>query len=170
MDSVTSRHFILDGMLGSLSRWLRLLGCSVKYCKRSSDHELLELVSGADHILLTRDLALFRRAKSKGLRVFFIEGRTIPEMLANFSHNFKISLVINLMTSRCSICNAHIEPIKKTAIVDRVPEGTLKHYDAFWRCTGCSKVYWQGSHWKNIKATLQKAKKLREKCITKTER
>jgi uncharacterized protein with PIN domain len=160
--------FIVDSMLGSFSRWLGLIGCTVKYFKRISDHELLDIARNEAHILLTRDLNLFRRAKSTGISVFFIESTTIPEMLATFSQKFKIPLMVNITTSRCPICNAHIKRIKKTDIVDSVPLGTLKHYEVFWCCTGCNKVYWQGSHWKNINATLQKARNLLEKRIKKT--
>ncbi len=159
--------FIVDCMLGSFSRWLRMLGCAVKYFKKISDNELLDLARAEDHILLTRDLLLFRRAKSTGVSVFFIEGITILEMLVNFSQKFKIPLVINISMSRCPICGSHIKRIKKIDIVDKVPSGTLKHYDEFWLCTGCSKVYWQGSHWKNINVTLKKAKKLLENHIKK---
>ena len=159
--------FIVDSMLGRFSRWLRMLGCTVKFFKKASDHELLDIARDEGHILLTRDLTLFRRAKSTGIRVFFIEGMTILEMLANFSQKFEISLVIDSSISRCPICDAHLRWIKKKDIVDKVPSGTLKHYDNFWLCNGCNKVYWQGSHWKNINATLRKAKKLRESRIKK---
>jgi len=170
MGCVACMKFILDSMLGNLSRWLRMLGCTVKYFKKASNHELLDLARDEDHILLTRNLTLFRRAKSTGISVFFIEGMTILEMLANFSQKFKIPLVINISISRCPICDSHIKRIKKTDIADKVPSGTLKHHDEFWLCTGCSKVYWQGSHWKNINATLQKAKKRLESRIKNTSR
>ena len=160
--------FIVDCMLGSLSRWLRMLGCTVKYFNKASDNGLLDLAKDEDYILLTRDLSLFRRAKSTGVSVFFIEGITILEMLGNFSQKFEIPLVINISRSNCPICGSNINRIKKTDIVDKVPSGTFKHYNEFWLCIGCSKVYWQGSHWKNINATLKKAKKLLENRIKKS--
>jgi uncharacterized protein with PIN domain len=152
--------FIVDNMLGRFSRWLRLLGFDVHYFKKATDHELLAIARDADRVLLTRDLSLFRRAKATGINVIFIEEMTIPKMLAKISHKFKIPLVIDISRSRCSQCNSQIKRIQKKDVIEKVPSGTLKHYNEFWLCTGCGKVYWQGSHWKNINATLQKANNL----------
>ena len=152
--------FIVDSMLGKVSRWLRLLGCMVYYFKKASDNELLILANKEDHVLLTRDLDLFRRAKSTGINVVFIESITIPEMLASFSQKFKIPLVVDLSKSRCPLCNSHLKQIKKKEVAEKVPPGTFQHYNAFWLCTSCGKVYWQGRHWKNINATLHKANTL----------
>ena len=66
--------FVADEMLGRSSRWLRMIGCDVKYFK-VSDNDLLEVAQREDRILLTRDLELFRRAKNRGLETFFIEGQ-----------------------------------------------------------------------------------------------
>ena len=50
--------------------------------------------------------------------------------------------------------------VSKKEVLNKVPSGTLKRYEMFWVCTGCEKVYWRGSHWKNINTTLAKAKKI----------
>jgi uncharacterized protein with PIN domain len=42
--------------------------------------------------------------------------------------------------------------------VDRVEKNTFIHYDEFWECPKCGKVYWQGAHWPKIIATLEEAK------------
>jgi uncharacterized protein with PIN domain len=160
LDWIYGMKFIVDSMLGKVSRWLRLLGCMVYYFKEESDDELLTIAKKGDHVLLTRDLGLFRRAKSTGINVVFIEGITIPEMLAHFSQKFKIPLLIDISKSRCPLCNSHIKQIKKKEVAEKVLPGTFKHYNAFWMCTSCGKVYWRGSHWKNINATLQKANTL----------
>jgi len=153
-------RFIVDGMLGSFSRWLRMLGCEVKYFNRASDDELLDVAKVESRVLLTRDLDLFRRAKSHGLEAFFVEGVTEAERLANFSRRFSIKLEVDASTSRCPTCNSSINRVGKNKVLDRVPPGTLKHYNEFWLCTGCGKVYWRGVHWKNINATLAEAKKI----------
>lgn len=79
--------FVADEMLGRSSRWLRMLGQDVKYFK-ASDNDLLEVSKNENRILLTRDLELFRRAKGRGLKTFFVEGEDEAERLANVSKRF----------------------------------------------------------------------------------
>ena len=43
---------------------------------------------------------------------------------------------------------------------DKVLEGTYQRHSKFWICSQCSKIYWQGSHWKKINETLEKTKTL----------
>lgn len=151
--------FVVDEMLGRSSRWLRMLGYETKYFK-ASDNDLLEVAKRENRILLTRDLELFRRAKSRGLETFFVEGKDEAEKLANVSRRFNIKLEINVTSSRCPACNSLVKHVEKTEVSDKVPEGSLKHYNEFWMCTGCGKVYWQGRHWKKINETLSKAREL----------
>ncbi|TFG55378.1 MAG: hypothetical protein E4H30_07370 [Methanomassiliicoccus sp.] len=61
--------FLLDGMLGSLSRWLRLLGYDAEYVRDASDREMLSLLQGNDRLLLTRDRQLAERAGDRGVLI-----------------------------------------------------------------------------------------------------
>jgi len=152
-------RFVVDEMLGRSSRWLRMLGYEAEYFK-TSDNELLEIAKRENRILLTRDLELFRRARSRGLEAFFVEGKDEAERLANVSKRFNIKLEIDITSSRCPACNSLVRRVGKAEVSDRVPKGSLMHYDEFWICTGCGKVYWQGRHWKKINETLARAREL----------
>lgn len=152
-------RFVVDEMLGRSSRWLRLLGCEVKYFK-AADDKFLEIAEKENRILLTRDLELIRRAKSRGLEAFYVEGEDEAEKLANISRRFNIKLEVDTSVSRCPTCNSPIKKVEKSEVLDKVPMGTLEHYDEFWMCLGCGKVYWQGGHWKKINETLARAKEL----------
>ena len=44
-------------------------------------------------------------------------------------------------------------------IIDRIPRGTAQHYDDFWQCNECDKVYWLGSHWEDIKRIIERVEK-----------
>lgn len=74
--------FLADGMLGKLTRWLRMMGHDVLYNVRFSDNELLELAKMECRVLLTRDLELYKRAIARGLDAFYVEGETEAERLA----------------------------------------------------------------------------------------
>ena len=63
-------------------------------------------------------------------------------------------------------CGASLRSVGKEEVAGKVPSGTLSHYGEFWACTGCGKVYWRGSHWKNISETLDKAKELADKLMS----
>ncbi len=157
-------NFILDGMLGKLARWLRMMGHDVKYSNVADDKELLATARAEGRVLLTRDFALFEQAVSKHTNAYYMEGNTEPERLAELAARFDIPLEIDLYKSRCPKCNTNLTPALKEEIAKQVGKNTLSSYDTFWRCSVCGAVYWQGAHWTKIYDTLEKAKqKLKEK-------
>jgi uncharacterized protein with PIN domain len=153
--------FVADGMLGKLSRWLRMMGHDVKYSAEFKDAELIALAKKERRVLLTRDLELYQRSTAKGVDAFYVEGKTEAERLSELANRFGIPLKINLEESRCPNCNTKIRPVPKEKVAGKVEDNTFKHYDAFWECPKCKQVYWQGAHWTRIRATLREAE---EKC------
>ena len=152
--------FIVDGMLGKLTRWLRMLGQDVKYSTQFDDDELVAMAEKEHRILLTRDTDLYKRASAKGVDAFYVTGKTEAEKLAEVAERFDISLTIDLSRSRCPRCNAQILLTPKEKIVGKIEKNTFSFYSEFWECPSCGHVYWQGAHWKGIRATLEEAKKI----------
>lgn len=152
--------FIADGMLGKLTRWLRMLGHNVKYSNRLDDAQLVKIAKKEHRILLTRDLELYQQATAKGVNVLYLKGKTEAEKLAEIAKRFKIELEIDMTTSRCPKCNARIKPVPKERVVDKVEKSTFLYYNKFWECPKCGQIYWQGAHWTRIGKTLEKAKKI----------
>ena len=68
--------FVADGMLGKLSRWLRMLGHDVKYSTELNDAELELLAKTENRVLLTKDLELYKHAVSKNIDASYVEGST----------------------------------------------------------------------------------------------
>jgi uncharacterized protein len=156
-------NFIIDGMLGGLTRWLRMMGHDVKYSAQFDDVELLAVAKQEKRVLLTRDFALYVQATSKGLQTLYVDGETEPERLAEVAGRFNIPLQIDLTQSRCPKCNTKLSSVPKQQIQGKVEENTFKSYSEFWLCSNCGAVYWQGAHWKNIETILRMAKqKLKE--------
>jgi uncharacterized protein with PIN domain len=158
-------RFVADGMLGRFSRWLRIIGCDVKYFNDASDDSLLSLAEAEERVLLTRDLDLYQRAGSRKVSAFFIGGESEAEQLACVARCYDISLEVDMSASRCPVCGGYLNQVETEKVLEKVPSGTLKHYDEFWLCSGCGKVYWKGSHWKKINETLDKAKALEARII-----
>lgn len=56
--------------------------------------------------------------------------------------------------SRCLACNARLEPVEKNAVLLRLPRTVREAHDRFTACTGCGRVYWEGSHWRRMRAVI----------------
>jgi uncharacterized protein with PIN domain len=148
--------FIADGMLGKLTRWLRMLGQDVEYFKLD-DSELIAKAKEEQRVLLTRDLELYQRATAKNIDAFYVEGKTEAEKLGELAKRFGIPLHIDLKLSRCPKCNTQIRAVPKEKLAGKVEEKTFRYYNEFWECPKCGSVYWQGAHWGRIRATLKEA-------------
>ena len=147
--------FLADGMLGKLTRWLRMLGFDVKYSNKLEDNELSAIAKEEGRILLTKDLELYQRAKAKGLKAFCVTGKTKEARLSELAKRFGISLAIDSNNSRCPKCNTKLQVTLKEKIAEKVEENTYAHYSDFWRCPRCGQIYWQDAHWNNINSTLK---------------
>jgi len=151
--------FVVDGMLGKLARWLRMLGHDVKYSDNLDDNQLFAIAKKEKKTLLTRDFKLYQYTTTRGVNAFYVEGETEEERLAELSKRFKIELEIHMETSRCPKCNTKVKPMAKEKVDGKVEKNTFQNYNEFWECPKCGKIYWQGAHWTKIKKTLDKAQK-----------
>jgi len=151
--------FVTDGMLGKLTRWLRMLGHDVEYTGSMDDKELIRKAKKDSRILLTRDVELYKQAIARGADAFLIENPNQTADLANLARRFKFKLEVDVKVSRCPKCNSKIKAVSKASVADKVPSTTSSNYDEFWQCQGCAQVYWRGTHWKRIDKTLKEAKK-----------
>jgi uncharacterized protein with PIN domain len=149
--------FVADGMLGKLTRWLRMLGQDVKYSNKLDDAALSLIAKKERRVLLTRDLELYERATAKGINAFYVEGETEAERLSALAKRFNISLVIDMKNSRCPLCNTKLRSAPKEKLAGKVEKDTFMYYNDFWKCPKCGQVYWQGAHWERIRATLEEA-------------
>jgi len=153
--------FIADGMLGKLTRWLRMLGQDVTYSNKFDDSVLIMTANKERRVLLTKDLNLYKCAIAKGIAAFYVEGQTEAEKLAELAKSFDFPLIIDLKRSRCPKCNGRIRLTLKEQLADIVEKNTFIYYNEFWKCKKCSRIYWQGAHWEGINATLEKANRIK---------
>ena len=155
-------HFLLDGMLGKLARWLRMIGYEATYLNDYGDSDLLSIAKRDSLTLLTSDQELYRTAVGRGIECFLVEGRTEAERLAALADRYELDLRIDTTVSRCPVCGSRLKEISKNDVKELVPPATFNVYQTFWVCNNpaCGKVYWQGSHWKKIEYTLETARKI----------
>jgi hypothetical protein len=152
-------RLVADSMLGRLTRWLRLSGYDVKYISGASeDEELLDLATAERRVLLTRDAALYRSARKRGVRTVFVESGDIVEQLKQVIGALGVHLYNTPSFSRCPVCNGKIRGEDREELEGELPENVLMGTRKFWRCTDCGKIYWEGKHWENIRKIIEEVR------------
>lgn len=57
--------------------------------------------------------------------------------------------------------HTEIETVAKQEVEQRLGPETIASFDEFWRCAGCDRVYWKGSHYdrlqKRVAAVIRRA-------------
>lgn len=143
-------RFAADEMLGSLARWLRIIGYDTSYEKGRGDSEILSSSCAEGRILLTRDEELARRGSPTSL---YVTSDDLDLQLRQVMEAF--SLVADESLARCTVCNGDLEAVARMEAEGKVPPGALESNQDFFRCVACGKMYWKGSHWNNIRQRLE---------------
>lgn len=135
--------FVLDVNLGKLARRLRMLGFDALYDNAYHDSQVADIAAREHRIVLTRDRRLlFARRINHGYWVRAVDpDRQVAEVLERFDLHGSIRPF-----ARCMACNGVVEPVDKAAVWDRLEPKTRLYYDRFYRCAGCGRVYWAGTH------------------------
>ncbi|MCD4735810.1 MAG: Mut7-C ubiquitin/RNAse domain-containing protein [Bacteroidales bacterium] len=143
--------FILDVHLGKLARYLRMLGFDTLYQNDYEDVEIINIALAEKRIILTRDLGILKN--SKVTHGYFLRSdnplQQIREIIDRFDLKKKARPV-----SRCLECNGEISVVDKDDVVHLLLPKTIKYFTRFYQCESCEKLYWEGSHYKRMKAKL----------------
>jgi uncharacterized protein with PIN domain len=145
--------FIADAMLGSIARKLRIFGFDTLYIAHVHDDEILKTAIEQSRIVLTADKELFKRVVKAGIRGVLVGGGSDVDDLAHIlSKNGITSVGLDGIGSRCSICNGLLEEKKPDEVKDDLPGKVAEYHSEFYRCMACGKVYWEGGHFRRIRA------------------
>ena len=146
------RRFVADGHLGRLAAYLRMLGFDTLYDGNYQDKELARLSSGESRILLTRDRGLLKRnVVSLG---YYVRATEPAQQLVEVSREFDLISAIAPFR-RCMHCNALLRATEKESIRHRLLPETAKHFQEFYTCPDCQRVYWKGSHYRRMKRLIE---------------
>jgi uncharacterized protein with PIN domain len=146
------KRFIADGHLGKLTRNLRLLGFDVAYLSAAEDLQLLEGMQRENRALLTRDRRLLMHAVVQ--HGYYPRSQEPTAQTIEVVRRFKLFSSIAPFT-RCLHCNALLQEVEKTEVMEQLEPLTRIYYDQFRRCSGCGQIYWRGSHFSKLEARLQ---------------
>jgi uncharacterized protein with PIN domain len=136
-------------MLGTLAKWLRLLGYDTAYDNVADDLELARRARAEGRVLLTRDRELSAR---RGLRTVLIQSEALEEQVREVQA--ALGPPPDPALSRCAVCNTGLEVIAPADVASRVPPYVLRTQRDFRRCPGCGRVYWPGTHVKEMRDQL----------------
>ena len=146
--------FLVNSMLGTLAKWLRILGHDTTYYAHLDDDEIVRLARAEGRVLLTRDTALVTR---KGFRCMLIESELLEEQLAQVLGAFGRQAVRPF--SRCPVCNTRLETVPKYEAWGQVPPYVFQTQKEFQLCPECNRFYWRGSHWRRMLERVEGLKK-----------
>jgi len=144
--------FAADEMLGKLAKWLRIAGQDVFYKNKISDKELVSLCQAERRVLLTRDTLLI--SQCQGIRTLLIVSDHFREQLKQVFTAFRLE-PLSLAGSRCLLCNQELEKVAKEKVKDQVPPYVFATQESFWRCPGCQRLFWPGTHYQRMLKDLE---------------
>ena len=143
--------FIVDAMLGNLAKKLRLLGFDSLYSSSIEDEELIRIAREKNRVIVTKDAQLSEKARKAKITTILVSGEDEIDQICKINEKINLGkFVVNGSTSRCPVCNGKLNAIGKKDVETKVPRGVFEHIDNFWICEKCQKIYWEGTHIKNL--------------------
>jgi uncharacterized protein with PIN domain len=145
-------RFAVDGHLGQLAKYLRLLGFDTFYRNDVEDEAIAHISQDQERILLTRDVRLLMRKNI--VHGYWLRSKEpvvqIREVLGRYG-------ILDMITPwrRCLRCNGELDKVAKEEIVDRLEPLTKLHYHEFHLCCDCGQIYWKGSHYEPLRQIVQ---------------
>lgn len=145
-------RFVLDVHLGKLCRYLRLLGFDCYYRNDLDDDEIVKLSTDEHRIILTRDIGILKNGMVT--HGYWVRSQDSKKQLREVIRRFDLRNDIRPFY-RCIACNGLISEVPKKLIEHRLKENTRAHFDDFYQCQSCLKIYWEGSHFENMQGFVK---------------
>lgn len=138
--------------MGRLAKWLRILGFDTVYFNQDNISSLIIQALRDSRVIITRN---HRLPKSVGVKIILLKTEKLNEQLPEFLRALHIQPNPDMMFSRCIICNEELKPIEKEKVKAKVPGYVFNTQSDFITCPNCHRIYWSGTHWGNVKKTLE---------------
>lgn len=143
-------RFLCDQMLTRLGRWLRAAGYDTVIVDRPQpDREILDFAIQEDRYLISRDRHFLDFTKGQD-HIIYLKSNMLQDCIDELNEKLTIDWTFNLF-SRCLICNTEFQVTEPD---ETVPEGVINWCKEYWKCSNCNKIFWQGSHTKQMTQKL----------------
>jgi uncharacterized protein with PIN domain len=144
-------RFVADAHLGGLARMLRMMGFDTLYDNHIDDDDIVACAEREGRIVLSRDRELLkRRSITHGC---YLHAQKAEQQLREIVERLDLARSARPF-SLCLHCNVPLRAVDKASVLDRLPPRVQAYYERFSTCDVCGRVYWEGSHWRNMRRLL----------------
>ena len=143
--------FVVDCMLGKLAKWLKILGFDAVFFSKIEDDALLEIARKENRVLLTRDTGLIERTKKA--KSLFIESENWRNQVEQVLDEYDLWKDVR-PNSRCIECNVPIKDLPRAKAKNLVTPFVFENADTFALCPDCGRVFWRGTHLKDMETKI----------------
>lgn len=148
-----NKKFVLDVHLGTLAKYLRMIGFDTIYKNDYNDDEIIEISLNERRTILTRDRGILKR--NVVTHGYWIRNQNPELQLKEVVERFNLKNQIREF-ERCLECNAKLEKVDKEKIIERLPLRVRQRQNNFWYCKNCDNIYWRGSHFDKMKEIINR--------------
>ncbi len=148
-------RFVADVHLGSLARYLRLLGFDTIWERDLADEAIIEIARDEQRIILTRDKGILKNGRVT--HGYWLRNTGPLRQLDEVIRAIDLARDIEPYT-RCLECNGEIQSVERSAVVHSVPLQVFLVHRDFKQCRHCHRVYWKGSHLRRLDKIIERAR------------
>ena len=158
-------RFIVDCMGGNIAKKLRIMGFDSEFWLDASDDFLINKSNHEQMLLVTRDRGLYLKISKSSKNGLLLPDDNEVENLVFILERCDIKYInpVPNVNTRCTICNGTLKKLAKTMVSNPIPEKVYERISIIYKCSKCSKVYWEGTHVENINKFIVKINKLLER-------
>jgi len=133
--------FDVDGMLGGLVKWLRILGYDAAFPRPKPTSPLRVFVTTVPGKARAGDVIVSTEHRLRQLAEVLQQTGFEPDEALFFS--------------RCILCNEPVVSVVRSEVGAKVPDWIFRSGGPFQACPKCGRIYWEGSHLERVKKRLQ---------------
>jgi uncharacterized protein len=145
--------FVLDVHLGTLARYLRMIGFDSKYQNNFIDNEMVNISLKENRTILTRDKGILKR--NQVTHGYWVRNENPELQLKEVADRFCLTNQVREF-DRCLDCNSRLEKVDKESIITKLPLRVRQRQNDFWHCKECDKIFWRGSHFEKMKKMINR--------------
>lgn len=146
-------RFIADRNLGTLVKWLRILGYDTLYERGNTDLDFLKKAAEEGRVALTRKRDITRWPHPA--RLVLVKADHVSDQLAEVLEALTIIPNPVKRMTLCLRCNAPLVAIPKETAGGLVPVYVYQKYRQFRKCPLCGRIFWPGTHCEHVEERLR---------------
>jgi uncharacterized protein len=148
-------RWLVDEMLGRLTRYLRFLGYDTEYVRGLTDDQIVDRARVEQRRVVTRDRLLSGRIPGSVLLTRTDIAGQMRELKAAFPE-----LRHDVRFDRCSVCNGGLALVRtipaRVADSSELPANVREGQVPLYECAECGHFYWEGSHTASVRARMSR--------------